>query len=85
MQAPPEIVFEGLPATPQIKDAIDAHLAELERRWGRITACRCRREGTRSTATAKVVNMMSIYVSPSPTVEKSMSQGHRQRTSGIPT
>jgi cold shock CspA family protein/ribosome-associated translation inhibitor RaiA len=40
MQTPPEIVFEGLPATPQIKDAIDAHLAELERRWGRITACR---------------------------------------------
>jgi cold shock CspA family protein len=41
MQTPPEIVFEeGLPATPQIKDAIDMHLAELERRWGRITACR---------------------------------------------
>ena len=40
MQTPPEIVFEGLPATPQIKDAIDAHLVELERRWGRITACR---------------------------------------------
>ncbi len=40
MQAPPEIVFEGVPATPQIKEAIDAHLAELERRWGRITACR---------------------------------------------
>ena len=40
MQTQPEIVFEGVPATPQIKDAIDAHLAELERRWGRITACR---------------------------------------------
>jgi cold shock CspA family protein/ribosome-associated translation inhibitor RaiA len=40
MQTPPEIVFEGLPATPQIKDAIDAHLVELEQRWGRITACR---------------------------------------------
>jgi cold shock CspA family protein len=40
MQTPPEIVFEGLLATPQIKDAINAHLAELERRWGRITACR---------------------------------------------
>src|SRR6516162_451234 len=40
MQTPPEIVFEGLPATPQIKDAIEAHLAELEQRWGRITACR---------------------------------------------
>jgi cold shock CspA family protein len=40
MQTPPEIVFEGLPATPQIKDTVDAHLAELERRWGRIIACR---------------------------------------------
>jgi len=40
MQTPPEIVFEGLPTTSQIKDAIDVHLAELERRWGRITACR---------------------------------------------
>jgi ribosome-associated translation inhibitor RaiA len=40
MQTPPEIVFEGVPASPQIKDAVDAHLAELERRWGRITACR---------------------------------------------
>ena len=40
MQTPPEIVFEGLPATPQIKQAIDAHLAELERRWGRVIACR---------------------------------------------
>jgi ribosome-associated translation inhibitor RaiA len=40
MQTPSEVVFEGLPATPQIKDAIDAHLAELERRWGRITGCR---------------------------------------------
>src|SRR5690242_2077550 len=40
MQTPPEIVFEGLPVTPQMKNAIDAHLAELEQRWGRITACR---------------------------------------------
>jgi ribosome-associated translation inhibitor RaiA len=40
MQTPPEIVFEGLPSTPQIKDAIDTHVAELEQRWGRITACR---------------------------------------------
>ena len=40
MQTPPEIVFEGVPASPQIKDVVDAHLAELERRLGRITACR---------------------------------------------
>jgi Sigma 54 modulation protein / S30EA ribosomal protein len=40
MQTPPEIVFEGLQSTPKIKDAIDAHIAELEQRCGRITACR---------------------------------------------
>jgi ribosome-associated translation inhibitor RaiA len=40
MQTPPEIVFEGVPASPRIKDAVDAHLVELKRRWGRITACR---------------------------------------------
>jgi len=40
MQTSPEIVFDGVPATSQIKDAIYAHLAELERRWDRITACR---------------------------------------------
>jgi ribosome-associated translation inhibitor RaiA len=40
MQTQPEIVFEGVPAAPQIKDAIDAHLAELEPRRDRITACR---------------------------------------------
>jgi len=40
MQTPPEIVFEGLASTPSTRDAIDAHLTELERRWGRITACR---------------------------------------------
>jgi cold shock CspA family protein len=40
MQTPPEIVFEGLPSTPPMRAAIEAHLIELERRWGRITACR---------------------------------------------
>ena len=40
MQTPPEIQFLGLSATPQIREAIDRHLAELEQRWGRMTACR---------------------------------------------
>ena len=40
MQTPPEIVFEGLQSTPQIKDAVDAHIAELEQHYVRITACR---------------------------------------------
>src|SRR3974377_1535346 len=39
MQTPPEIVFEGLPATAQINDVINTHLAQLEARWGAITCC----------------------------------------------
>src|SRR3974390_2895386 len=40
MQTPPEVQFQGMPSTPQIRDAIDKHIAELEQRWGRVTACR---------------------------------------------
>ena len=40
MQTPPEIEFQGMTGTPQIEDAIEKHVAELEQRWGRITACR---------------------------------------------
>jgi len=38
MQTPPEIEFQGMVRTPQIEDAIEKHVAELEQRWGRITA-----------------------------------------------
>jgi len=40
MQTQPEIQFQGLTATPAIRDAIDKHVAALEQLWGRITACR---------------------------------------------
>ncbi len=40
MQTQPEIQFQGLTATAAMRDAIDRHVAELEQRWGRITACR---------------------------------------------
>lgn len=40
MQTAPEIEFHGLTATPQVRAAVDSHIAELEARWGRITACR---------------------------------------------
>ena len=40
MQTPPEIDFQGLKVTPVIKAAIQERVAELEERWGRITACR---------------------------------------------
>jgi ribosome-associated translation inhibitor RaiA len=40
MQTQPEIQFQGLTATPAIRDAINRHVAELDQRYGRITACR---------------------------------------------
>ena len=40
MQTQPEIDYQGLKATPAIKAAIEERIAELEERWGRITACR---------------------------------------------
>ena len=40
MQTPPEIQFQGVTGTPQIQEAIGRHIAQLEDRWGRVTACR---------------------------------------------
>lgn len=40
MQTPLEIDFQGMTGTPQIEQAIETHVAQLEKRWGRITACR---------------------------------------------
>ncbi len=40
MQTPAQIEFEGLNATPELQAAIDQHLGELERRFGRATAGR---------------------------------------------
>jgi cold shock CspA family protein len=40
MQTPPEIEFQGMAGSAQIEDVIEKHIAELEQRWGRITACR---------------------------------------------
>jgi cold shock CspA family protein len=40
MQTAPEIEFQGMRGTPQIQAAVERHVAELEQRWGRVTACR---------------------------------------------
>jgi len=40
VQTQPEIDFQGLKATPAISALIEERVAELEKRWGRITACR---------------------------------------------
>jgi cold shock CspA family protein/ribosome-associated translation inhibitor RaiA len=40
MQTPVEVDFQGMSGTAGIRDAISRHLAELEDRYGRVTACR---------------------------------------------
>lgn len=40
MQTPLEIDFQGITGTPDIQAAIEAHVAGLEDRFGRVTACR---------------------------------------------
>jgi hypothetical protein len=40
MQMPPKIEFQGMTGTPELEAAIATHVAQLEQRWNRITACR---------------------------------------------
>ncbi len=40
MQTAPQIQYQGMNGTPQIQEAIENHVAELEQRCGRVTACR---------------------------------------------
>lgn len=40
METPAEIDFQGMSGSPKIKDDIAQHIAELEDRFGRVTACR---------------------------------------------
>src|ERR1700693_5894844 len=40
MQTPVEIEFQGMEARPQIQPILTKHVADLEQRFGRVTACR---------------------------------------------
>ena len=40
METPAQIEFEGFQASPELKAAIEKHIAELENRFGRVTAGR---------------------------------------------
>src|SRR2546430_16540219 len=40
MQAPVEIDFQGMRGRPEVQASIQHHVAELEQRYGRVTACR---------------------------------------------
>jgi ribosome-associated translation inhibitor RaiA len=40
MQTPVEVDFQGMQAEPRARASIETHVAQLEQRYGRITACR---------------------------------------------
>ena len=40
METPAEIDFQGMDTTPQLQTSIEEHVAKLEERCGRVTACR---------------------------------------------
>src|SRR5688572_15807927 len=40
MQTPVEIDFQGMRGRPDVQASIEHHVAELEQRYGRVTACR---------------------------------------------
>jgi cold shock CspA family protein len=40
MQTPLQLEFQSMTGTPQVKEAIEKHVAELEQRWDRVTSCR---------------------------------------------
>jgi ribosome-associated translation inhibitor RaiA len=40
MESAPHIEFQGMEASPELRDKITHHLSRLEERFGRITACR---------------------------------------------
>ena len=40
METPVEIDFQGMQSTPRLQTSIEEHVAKLEQRYGRVTACR---------------------------------------------
>ena len=40
MQTPAQIDFQGMTPTEELRSAVDRHIAGLEDRFGRVTACR---------------------------------------------
>ena len=45
MQTPLEVDLDGIAATPRVRAAIETHVAGLEDRFGRVTACRVALKG----------------------------------------
>ena len=60
IQTPVELEFQDLAATPEIRKTIDAHVEQLEQRYGRITACKINIKGPGSRHQTGGLNHVSI-------------------------
>ena len=83
MQTPVEIDFQGMSGTPEVHASIEKHVAELEQRYGRVTACRVVLKGPGGHHRTGGLYEVNV-VWPSRTVAKSMSGEPRRRTSARP-
>ena len=84
MQTAVEIDFQGMDAKLDIRTAIAKHVAQLEQRFGRVTAGRVVLKapgGHHRTGDLYEVNIRSAL----PNAGKSISSAPQRRTSGIPT
>src|SRR6516164_2751907 len=85
MQTPVEIDFQGMAGSAEIRDDIAKRVAELEERYGRVTACRVVLKGDPAGTTAPAGFTRSTSALRSRTGGKSMSRAPHRRTNGIPT
>jgi ribosome-associated translation inhibitor RaiA len=62
MQTPVQLEFEGVTITPQIRAAIDDHLAQLESRFGHIVSCRVTARGAGGHHLTGGLNAVHIHL-----------------------
>lgn len=83
MQTPVEIDFQGMEARPEVRASIEQHVAALEERYGRVTACRVVLKapgGHHRTGGLYEVNIRLAL----PKAAKSTSDAPRRRTNATP-
>lgn len=62
MQTPVQLEFEGVAVTSQIRSMIDAHLAQLEKRFGHIVSCRVSVRGAGDHHRTGGANLIHIHL-----------------------
>src|SRR6516165_3725688 len=83
MQTPVEIDFQGMHGTPDVRASIEKHVAQLERRYGRVTACRVVLKGPSGHHRTGGLYGLT-FILRSRTVAKSASAALHPQTSATP-